>query len=439
MLLSQRIIEELYLTDTNHPRLRRHHACVNVIADYRRDVSVTKIPPSHSYSVPPPIFKKNCLHYNTEVLFLPNDLPISTVGLWRILIRSPVEPAFLSLSGTHSKNFPMTQCLPSHHAIVIRQSKTPRIRKSEIALQSTQRVTTILQTNSVPVLYYAVDLHTSPHSSASIHSIPAISFAMNRLGVVHNILSPSSAGSNGIARTRGITTMYTNSALVRSLGSSLSSIRPTIQPDGRAKNQTSIRPSIRQVPNSFHHDLAQYLISLGLGDNSSRQSGCISPGISAASSFINWGWRRIQPDTNKRTWFIDNQKMPTLNVDSFLLVPETLQNRLIMVMETATAMAQSEDSDCFPNPVRTKLFAKIMNGTMGFRSSSSLFEYVQVVISKNTILKEHIDHKNDHRKGYNFCIVYSFYHVIDNTEYRIAIIMTTRTTVGAALQSLKKS
>ena len=91
MLLSQRTMEELYLTDTNHPRLRRHHACVNVIADYRRDVSVTKIPPSHSYSVPPSIFKNICLHYNTEVLFLPNDLPISTIGLWRILIRSPVE------------------------------------------------------------------------------------------------------------------------------------------------------------------------------------------------------------------------------------------------------------------------------------------------------------------------------------------------------------
>ena len=59
-------------------------------------------------------------------------------------------------------------------------------------------------------------------------------------------------------------------------------------------------------------------------------------------------------------------KEPTLNVDSFLLVPETLQNRLIMVMETATTMAQSEDSDSFSNPVRTKLFTKIMNGTMGF-------------------------------------------------------------------------
>ena len=127
MLLSQRTIKEPYLADTNHPRLRRHHACVNIIQDYRRDVSITKISPSHSYSVPPTIFKNICLCYNTEVLFLSNDLPISPIGLWRILIRSPVEPSFLSLCRTHSRNLPTTQCLPSHHAIVIRQSKSPTI------------------------------------------------------------------------------------------------------------------------------------------------------------------------------------------------------------------------------------------------------------------------------------------------------------------------
>ena len=63
MLLSQRTIKELYLTDTNHPRLRRHHACVNIIQDYRRDVSIKKISPSHSYSVPPTIFKNICLYW----------------------------------------------------------------------------------------------------------------------------------------------------------------------------------------------------------------------------------------------------------------------------------------------------------------------------------------------------------------------------------------
>ena len=108
-------------------------------------------------------------------------------------------------------------------------------------------------------------------------------------------------------------------------------------------------------------------------------------------------------------------------------------------METATSIVLSEDHASFSNQIRTRLFAKIFNTAMGFESSSSLFEYIHIVIAKNTVLNEHVDHKNDHRSGYNFCSVYSFYHVEDHEEYRISLIMTTRTTIGAALEKLKKN
>ena len=97
MLLSPHTITELLLSDPNHPRLRRHHACVNIIQDYRCNTSITKISPSCSYSIPPTVFKQICLHYNTHVLFRSTDLQISTIGLWRIFVRSSVEPSFLSL------------------------------------------------------------------------------------------------------------------------------------------------------------------------------------------------------------------------------------------------------------------------------------------------------------------------------------------------------
>ena len=131
--------------------------------------------------------------------------------------------------------------------------------------------------------------------------------------------------------------------------------------------------------------------------------------------------------------------MPTLNVAPFLQITKSLQRQIIAVMETATSLVLSEDKASFTNPLRTKLFAKIFNNAMGFESSSSLFEYIQIVVAKNTVLNEHVDHKNDHRSGYNFCSVYSFYHVKDNEEYRISLIMTTRTTIGAALKKLKKN
>ena len=233
MLLSSRTITELLRSDSNHPRLRRHHACVNIIQGYRWNTSITKISPSCSYSIPPTVFKQICLHYNTLVLFLPNDLQISTVGLWRIFVRSSVEPSFLSLC-RKSRNFPSTQCVPSHHAIVVRQSKS-NVRRKRISISSTKRVASILQPDSLPVLYLAENLPSSPHSSASIHSIPALTSAMSRCGVEHIALSPSSAGPDGIARASGITAMYSNSRPMQSLRKSLSIIPPSIQPSSPSK------------------------------------------------------------------------------------------------------------------------------------------------------------------------------------------------------------
>ena len=66
------------------------------------------------------------------------------------------------------------------------------------------------------------------------------------------------------------------------------------------------------------------------------------------------------------------------------------------------------------------------------------FEYVDIVLSLNTILPEHIDSKNDNRKGCNHCTVYSFHQVIEELEYKVFIIITTRLTVGAAFAKVEK-
>ena len=73
---------------------------------------------------------------------------------------------------------------------------------------------------------------------------------------------------------------------------------------------------------------------------------------------------------------------------------------------------------------------------MGFELATMQFEYYDIVITRNTVLPKHIDQKNDHRVGYNFCAVYSYYHIIDGLEYKVSIIMTTRTTLGSALTKL---
>ena len=102
-------------------------------------------------------------------------------------------------------------------------------------------------------------------------------------------------------------------------------------------------------------------------------------------------------------------------------------------MEEATKFAKKTNKQAFPDATRNNLYSKLMNASMGDLHSSSLFEYVHIVLSHNVEIREHIDWKNDHRSGYNVCVVYSTFVTIQGLSYRLSIIMTTRTTIGAAL------
>ena len=54
------------------------------------------------------------------------------------------------------------------------------------------------------------------------------------------------------------------------------------------------------------------------------------------------------------------------------------------------------------------------------------------------MLPKHIDSKNDHRSGYNLCTIYSYYQAIDGLEYKVSVIVTTRSSVGAAFDKAQK-
>ena len=62
-----------------------------------------------------------------------------------------------------------------------------------------------------------------------------------------------------------------------------------------------------------------------------------------------------------------------------------------------------------------------------------------MVLSLNIVLPKHIDSKNDSRKGYNLCVVYSFYKNIDDLEYKVSVIMTTCSAVGTAYDKAIKN
>ena len=128
--------------------------------------------------------------------------------------------------------------------------------------------------------------------------------------------------------------------------------------------------------------------------------------------------------------------MPTINCDQFTAVPDNLKPQLVKIFDAGQMFIDHNLPDSFPNKARTRFASKLVREKNRFPNTSFKFEYIDIVLSLNTILPKHIDSNNDHRKGYNHCTVYSFYQVVDELEYKVSVIMTTRLTVGAAFKNV---
>ena len=128
--------------------------------------------------------------------------------------------------------------------------------------------------------------------------------------------------------------------------------------------------------------------------------------------------------------------MPTINCDQFLDVPENLKPQLVKIFDAGQQFVEENLPAPFPNKERTRFASKLLRQTIGFPEAIFKFEYIDIVLSCNTILPKHIASKNDHQEGYNHCTVYSFHQVVDELEYKVSVIMTTRLTVGAAFENV---
>ena len=60
------------------------------------------------------------------------------------------------------------------------------------------------------------------------------------------------------------------------------------------------------------------------------------------------------------------------------------------------------------------------------------FKYFEIIICQNIILRKHCDQKSDHRTGYNMCIIYTYFVMLNGEEYKVSVVMTTCYTVGSA-------
>ena len=414
MLLSPKTITDHLQNGTGENLLRRHECALRAAELLHREWS----PHSNMKlkSIPLPL-KLLCKHYNDEYLIRHDDLQINAKSLWGILYRRKYAQSDIK-EMSHQFLYIQERHLDPDEI----KSKTLIRRKPACGNQlgsdfSKIKSNVSIQLPSNRAMFYTVrDLHYRAHGSVASCDIDYRHNIMDSLGIETHVITPFTTNNN---------TQSSNDIFVAYDGS-------VIFDELQSKSTVGIL--------GMHHQLTTYLISV-METDSSRAGLKIHPECDSKNQRVRWGLGRKQPEPSDSAncecchWKLYGNKMPTIAFKAFVKMPKCLQIELVQVFECASKFVKECMPDMFPSKQR-KRCTKKLNGLMGFELATMQFEYYDIVITRNTVLPKHIDQKNDHRVGYNFCAVYSYYHIIDGLEYKVSIIMTTRTTLGSALTKL---
>jgi len=422
-ILPPSTLAKLSLEDTEHPRIRKHKASCLAIEYFHLDFHPR---PEHhlTHNRVPHQLIVLCDHYNNNYLIRPTDMKISPIQLWRIIYRR---------SFSHLSSHPMP--ITTHQAIYIQQRHstpdemhlfTQKRRKPTCHRQIGEDYstllnnTTIAQPDGINLMYLATDLHCRTHGSVDVNDMANRDFLFDVLRIEHAQINPKSAAPSGLQVINNVFVAYKTNKLITNLDRQLVC--------GLSR---------------LHHDLTTHLLK-GCKTDPSRMHGKVVEGETSLNLRIRFGFGRVQRSSIRlqktvvKTWTLNGTEMPTIQYRTFTSLPCSLQQQLFKVFESAQIFVEGQLTNPFPNKLRSNLCVKKLNTALGFPFSRSKFEYFDIVLSRNSVLPKHIDSKNDSRPGYNFCAVYSFYQVILGLEYKVSIIMTTRSTVGAALERTTK-
>ena len=248
--------------------------------------------------------------------------------------------------------------------------------------------------------------------------------------------------------------VYHNHGIMDNLGIENSIVTPTMQnKESQRRNDIFVEyPSSSTFDSicagttiglhSFHDQLITYMMTIDNIDPS-RAGERIHPNESTyVNTNILFGFGREQKIPNNPSkskcihYTYKGTKMPTISSKDFLVMPRSIRMELRNIFQCATQVLKRKMPSMMPKHNIRKACAQKLNEEMGLPRASMEFEYYHIVLTRNVVLPKHIDMKNDHREGYNYCVVYSFFHVINNLEYKVSIIMTSRVSLGAALEKI---
>ena len=265
--------------------------------------------------------------------------------------------------------------------------------------------TFITQPKGMTILYVARGLHFRRHGSADASSIPAHISDLACMSIPSTVIRHPLRSANhrsGTSSKNGIMLLDPSSSPVSRMHAKI--------PGGHLQ---------------FQNCLATHMIHHCLATDVSRVNGKVNKNLPCINRRLRFGWAREQRAQYTKD-FHEGIKMPTIsNLCDYGKLPASLKDGLFTVLEQATQLVRRKYPGAMSDSLRTNLFASKLNGRLGNPRSCNKFEYINIVLSYNTVLPSHLDEKNDHRPGYDHCAVYAFSTTVSRRVCRVAIIMTS--------------
>ena len=158
------------------------------------------------------------------------------------------------------------------------------------------------------------------------------------------------------------------------------------------------------------------------------------------------GWGREQPrltaagNPNPAYREHNGMPMPSFRSKDFLAMPKNLRDQLCKLLCIASEEVKKVWPGSFHDKMRNEIFGNKMRKELGIKEGIKCefpWEYVDILVTCETGLSRHCDYLNDRRDGYRHCSIYSFWRTVDGVEYKVSIIMTTRTSIGKAMERIR--
>ena len=272
-----------------------------------------------------------------------------------------------------------------------------------------------------PYWYNATDLGSNPHCSVPDAMVDKVIEDYEANGIPHTTVDYSSQGADGMARSHrfGFTIAYQTSQLLR---------------------------TIEQNASGFEDELLEHLLHMhrrGLTTkDETRMMTLFRDELNEEKTMerIRGGWGQGQPSWSPAYREHEEIMIPSLKCEGLKTMSRALRKKLYWVFHLVAEMVKKEHPGAFWDEMRQKIFGGMMREELGCDDDDPVFpwEYFDVLVTCDTALSRHCDHLNDWRKGYNHTSVYSYHRTVEGAEYKVSIIMTTRRSVGRAMERIRE-